>query len=76
MTKWTRCLCEPESDWDNDHAYADKKLADSQPHVKNEKPPIPSNWSDEQNFWNGKAYEKSRNPRPKYWSISPKNDSD
>ena len=62
MTKWPRCLCEPESDWDNDHAYADKKQADSPPHVENEKPPIPSDWSDEENFWNGKAYEKSGTP--------------
>ena len=24
VTKWPRCICEPESDWDNDHTYADK----------------------------------------------------
>ena len=76
VIKWPRCLCEPESDWDNNHTYADKKQADSPPHVENEKPPIPSNWSDEENFWNGTAYEKSRTHRPKNWSIPPKNDSD
>ena len=76
VTKWPRCLCKPESDWDDDHTYSVKTQMDNPPNVENEKPPIPSDWSDQENFWNGKTYERSRTPRPKYWSISPKNYND
>ena len=52
---------------------------DSPSNVKNDRHPIPSDWSDQENFWNGKAYEKSTGPQHRYWSIPPKqddNDSD
>ena len=61
-TKWPRCLCKPESDWDDDYTYSIKTQMDSPSDVKNDKIPIPSDWSDQDNFWNGKAYEKSTGP--------------
>ena len=48
---------------------------DSPLHVENEKHPLPSDWSDQENFWNGKAYEKSRTHRPRAWRIPPKQDN-
>ena len=62
MTKWPRCICKPESDWDDDYTYSVKTQTDSTPNVENDKHPLPSDWSDQENFWNGKTYEKSRTP--------------
>ena len=60
ISKWPRCICKPESDWDNDHMYVDKEQVDSPPHAENKEHPLPLDWSNQENFWNGKAYEKSR----------------
>ena len=35
---------------------------DSPSNVKNDRHRIPSDWSDQENFWNGKAYDKSTGP--------------
>ena len=79
VTKWHRCICKPESDWDDDQNYIVETQMDSPSNVKNDRHPIPSDWSNQENFWNGKAYEKSTGPRHRYWNIPPKwddNDSD
>ena len=68
ITKWSRCLCKPESDWDNDHTYAVRKQADSPPNVENDKYSIPSDWSDQEEFWNGKPSKKL--PHDSDWDIS------
>ena len=62
VTKWPRCICKPESDWDDDHNYTVRTQPDSLSNVKNDKNPIPSDLSNQENFWNGKAYEKSTGP--------------
>ena len=43
---------------------------------QNDKHPLPSDWSDQETFWKGKEYEKSRTYRPRPCRIPPKNDSD
>ena len=62
MTKWSRCICKPESDWDDDQNYIVETQMDSPCNVKNDKHPIPSDWNNQENFWNDKAYEKSTIP--------------
>ena len=62
VTKWSRCICKSESDWDNDHTYTVRTQMDSPPNVENDRHPIPSDWSNQENLWNGKAYEKSTGP--------------
>ena len=79
VTKWPRCICKPESDWGDDHNYAVRTQANSPSIAENNKYLIPSDWSNQENFWNGKAYEKSTGPQCRHWSILCKqedNDSD
>ena len=79
VTKWPRCICKPESDWDDDQNYIVMTQTNSLSDVKNDRHPIPSDLSNQENFWNGKAYEKSTVPCCRYWSIPTKqddNDSD
>ena len=79
ITKWSRCICRSESDWDDDHNYAVRTQTESPSIAESNEHPIPSNWSDQENVWSGKAYEKSTVPQPRYWSIPVKeddNDSD
>ena len=45
-TKWPRCLCKPESDWDDDHTYSVKTQMDNPSNVKNDENPIPLDWND------------------------------
>ena len=47
---------------------------DDPSNVKNDKYPISSDWSNQENFWYGKAYEWSTGPRCRYWSIPTKQD--
>ena len=54
MTKWPRCLCKPESDWDDDQNYIVETQVDSPSNVKDTHQ-IPSDWSNQENFWNGKT---------------------
>ena len=52
---------------------------DSPSNVENNKPPIPSDWSDQEDFWKDKAYEKSTAPQCRFLNIPAKqddNDSD
>ena len=53
MTKWPRCICKPESDWDDDQNYTVETQTVRPSNVK---------MNDQENFWNGKAYEKSTGP--------------
>ena len=76
VTKWSRCICRPESDWDDDQNHVVKTQTDNPSNVENDRHPIPSNWSNQEDFWNGKAYEKLPFTQCKYWDISDKNDSD
>ena len=50
VTKWPRCICKPESDWDDDQNYIVETQMDSPSNVKNDRHPIPSDWSDQENF--------------------------
>ena len=43
--------------------------------IVNDRHQIPSDWSNQENFWNGKAYEKSTVPQLRYWGILPKQDN-
>ena len=53
VTKWSRCICKPESDWDGDQNYTVRTQMDSLSNVENNRHPIPSDWSDQEEFWNG-----------------------
>ena len=79
VTKWSRCICKPESDWDDDQNYTVRTQTDSLSNVENNRHPIPSDWSDQENFWNGKVSEKLPFSQCS-WDISntqeAKNDSD
>ena len=74
--KWATCICRPESDWDDDQNYTVRTQMDSPSNVENNRHPVPSDWSDQEDFWNGKVYEKLPFSQCKYWDISDKNDSD
>ena len=41
VTKCPRCICKPESDWDDDQNYTVRTQTDSPSNVKNDKHPIP-----------------------------------
>ena len=43
---------------------------------QNDKHPLPSDWSNQESFWNGNEYEKSRTYRPRPYRIPPKSDND
>ena len=55
--------------------YTVKTQPDSPSNVENNRHPIPSDWSIKEDFWNGKAFEKSPFTQCKYQDISNKNDS-
>ena len=73
VTKWSRCICKPESDCDNDQNYTVRSQMDSASNVENNRHPIPSDWSDQEDCWNGEAYEKLPFTQHKYQDISNKN---
>ena len=58
LIKWSRCICKPESDWDDDQNYKLRTQTDSPPNEENRRHPIPSDWSDQEDFWNGKAFKR------------------
>ena len=78
VSKWSRCICKPESDGNNDHTYTVRNQVDSPPNVESDKYPIPPDWSDQEEFWNGKPSKKL--PQDSDWDLSDteeeKNDSD
>ena len=43
-----------------------KTQRDNPSNVENDRHPIPSDWSNQEDFWNGKAYEKSPFTQCKY----------
>ena len=47
VTKWSRFICRPESDWDGDQNYRVRTQMDSLSNVENKRHPIPSNWSNQ-----------------------------
>ena len=78
VTKWSRCICKPESDWDDDQNYIVRTQTDSPSNVENNRHLIPSDCSDQEEFWNGKV--SKRLPQDSDWGISDtqedKNESD
>ena len=70
VTKWSRCICRPESDWDDDQNHTVRAQMDSPSNVENNKHPIPSDWSNQENFWNGKVSEKLPFSQCEDWDIS------
>ena len=77
VTKWSRCICRPESDWYDDQKYTVRTQTDSPSNVETDRHPIPSNWSDQKAFWNGKVeklpfsqcedWDKSKTQETKKW---------
>ena len=62
ISKKARCICKPLSDWDAD--LIDITQPD-RPNKNNDrddiqKHPLPSDWSEQKNFWNRKTYDKIR----------------
>ena len=68
LTRKVRCTCKPMSDWSadliditqpdppNPDSTANNDRDDRQDQV------LPSDWSDQDNFWSGKTYDKSQAP--------------
>ena len=62
ISKKTRCICKPLSTWDADliditqpdSTHKNNDGDDRQEHL------LPSDWSEQENFWNGKTYDKVR----------------
>ena len=54
INKQPRCMYKPGSDWDED--LIDIMQTDS----PTKKETYMSDWRDQENFWNGKEYEKTR----------------
>ena len=73
MTKWPRCLCKPESDWDDDLTYTAKTQIEGQ---SNEEYPLSSDWSDQKRIWTGKIYEEMIKLRHRYWNVFRHDESD
>ena len=77
VTKWSRCICRPDSDWDDDQNYTIRTQMDSPSNGESNRNPIPSEWNDQKDFWNGKSSEKLPPfTQHKYRDISDKNNSD
>ena len=70
VTKWSRCICRPESDWDDDQNYTVRTQTDSPSTVQYNMHPIPPDWSDQEGFWNGKSSEKLPFSQCEDWDIS------
>ena len=62
ISKWPSCICKPGSDWDNDQNNIITQMDSPSNKDQNNEHPLPSDWSDQENFWNGKTYENSRTP--------------
>ena len=58
VIKWSRCISKPKSDWDDDQNYTVRTQTDSLSNVENNRHPIPSDWSDQEEFWDGKVSKK------------------
>ena len=59
ISKWLKCICKPSSDWYED--LIDVTQTDNPSNKdNNDKHSLPSDWSDKENFCNGKTYEKTR----------------
>ena len=65
-----RRVCQPTSDWDEDHI--DLTQTDNPANDKDNKDicPKPYDWSDQENYWNGMTYKKIR-PKTSRKSIMP-----
>ena len=72
ISKWSRCICKPGSDWDENPIYIIMQMDNPSNNDQNDKHPLPLDWSNQENFWNGKEYEKSRTHRPRPYRIPPK----
>ena len=76
ISKWSRCICKLGSDWGAD------PIDITQPNIpsnndKGDRCPLPLDWSDQENFWNGTDYEKIRPERLRPVQMpSPKRDSE
>ena len=72
ISKWHRCLYKPVSDWDEDPiniiTQTDSPSNDNKQHDKH---PLPSDWSENEKFWNGKEYKKTRPQKPRYRFMPP-----
>ena len=78
ISKWLMCICKPSSDWDeNPINIMQTDNPSKKENNNNDKHPLPSDWSEEENFWNGKDYEKTRPKKPRYRHFPcPKRDSE
>ena len=73
----SRCICKPGSDWDEDPINIIPQMDSPSNKDQNYKHPLPSDWSDQENFWNGEEYEKIRSHKARHrWMLPPKRDSD
>ena len=59
ISKWSRCVCKPGSDWDADPIDITQPDSSSN-NDKGDRHPLPLNWSDQEHFLNGTDYEKTR----------------
>ena len=65
-------MCKPGSDWDEHPINIITQTDTPSNRDQNNKHPLPSDWSDQENFLYGKEYEKSRTHRPRPYRIPPK----
>ena len=76
ISKWSRCICKTGSDLDENAINNIMQMNGPSHNDQNDKHLLPLDWNNQENFWNGNEYEKSRTHRPRPYRILPKNDSD
>ena len=64
LTEKVRCLCQPTSDWSGElidtTQSAPPDMDNNQDREDIQDNPLPSDWTDQDNFWSGKTYDKAR----------------
>ena len=64
LTEKVRCSCQPMSDWSGELINVTQPDLPNPDNNKNrddeQDQALPSNWTDQNNFWSGKTYDKAR----------------
>ena len=58
ISKWSRCICKPGSDWDEDPINIIPQTDSPSNKDQNDRHPLLSDWSDQENFWSNNETEE------------------
>ena len=71
ISKWSRCICKPVSDCHEYPINIILQMDSPSNKDQNDKHPLPSDWNNQENFWNSEEYEKTRSHKPKHRWMPP-----